>query len=243
MIKGVFQVLVIFIFGAIGGIVWQAILLPYLAQNSAFQDFWFIKEFKEREVVVLPKEEIYIQENVALTEAVEKVEKSIVGIRVKTKKGKIIEGSGLILSSDGLLVTLADLLPQGSAFSFFVNGEIVPFEILKRDGENNLALVRIKKQNLQTCSFADFEKIKRGQRVFLVGVIFLNGKTERMVNSGIVKYFGKDFIRTNIFEKKILKGSGLFDIEGNVLGINTIDSEGKVTAIPISKIKEFANFQ
>jgi len=242
MLKRLFQILAIFILGAIGGMIWQAFFLPYLAQNPRFERFWFIREFKEREVIVFPKEEIYIQENVALTEAVEKVEKVVVGVRTETKKREILEGSGLILTSDGRVVTLADFLPKGSAFSFFVNNEKVPFEILKRDLEKNLALIKLEKQNLPTCRFADLEKIKRGQRVFLVGVIFLDGKPQKMVNEGIIKYFSEDFIRTDIFEKNILKGSPLFDIEGNVLGVNTIDLEGKVTAIPISKIQEFAGF-
>ena len=87
--------------------------------------------------------------------------------------------------------------------------------------------------------------MKLGERVFLVGVIFENQKITslgRVVNEGIVKSFNQDFIKTNIFEKNILKGSPLFDIEGKVLGLNTIDLEGKVIAIPISKIKSFAGF-
>lgn len=230
----------IFILGAIGGMIWQAILLPYLAQNPSFERFWFINEFKERETIIFPKEEIIIQENIALTGAVGKIEKVVVGVTAETKKGIVSEGSALVLTSDGLVVTLADLLPQGSAFSLFLNGEKIPFEVLKSDSDNNLALIKIEKQNLPTCGFASLDKIKMGQRVFLVGVIFLDGAPQKMVNEGIIKYFGKGLIRTNIFEKDILKGSSLFDIEGNVLGINTIDLEGKVITIPISQIQQFA---
>lgn len=228
--------------GAIGGMLWQATLLPYLAQKPAFNRFWFIKEFQERETIIFPTEEIYIQENAALTGAVENVEKMVIGIRAETKAGKIIEGSGLILTSDGYVVTLADLLPEGSVFSFFLNGQTIPFEILKRDTQKNLALVKLEKQGLPTCGFADFGEIKRGQRVFLVGVIFPNDQPKKMVNQGIIKYFDNGFIRTNIFEKNILNGSPLFDIEGNVLGINTIDLEGKITTIPIPYIQQFAGF-
>ena len=156
-----------------------------------------------------------------------------------------MEGSGLILTSDGLLVTLAELVPQGSDFNFFVNEEKVSFQILKRDLEENLALIKTETPNLPTAGFADLEKLKLGERVFLVGVIFENQKITspvRVVNEGIVKSFDQDFIKTNIFEKNTLKGSPLFDIEGKILGLNTIDSEGKVIAIPISKIKSFAGF-
>jgi len=100
----------------------------------------------------------------------------------------------------------------------------------------------LKKVILPTVSFADLEKLKLGERVFLVGTIFEEEKPSKIVNEGIVKSFDKDFIKTNIFEKTTLKGSSLFDIEGKVLGINTIDSEGKVIAIPISKVKLFVGF-
>ena len=63
-----------------------------------------------------------------------------------------------------------------------------------------------------------------------------------MVNEGIVKYFGEDLIHTNIFESRVLEGSALFDIEGNVLGVNTIDRGGKIVAISISKIRKTFGF-
>lgn len=242
MFKRVFQILSVFILGVIGGMMWQAILLPYLAKKPAFERLWFIEDFKDGETIIYPKEEIYIKEETAITEAVEKAEKMVVGIKTETKKGKIIEGSGLILTSDGLVVTLAELLEDGSHSSFFVNDQSVPFTVQKVDTKKNFALVKIEKEGLATDRFADVEKIKRGEKVFLVGIIFLNEKPIKITNQGIIKYFDASFIRTNIFEKDILKGSVLFDVEGKVLGINTIDLEGKVTAIPISEIQQFAGF-
>lgn len=242
MLKKISYILAILALGTIGGMIWQATLLPYLAQHPWFENLWFIKEFQERKTIIFPTEEIYIQENVALTGVVEKVEKMAVGVRAETKKGNIIEGSGLVLTSDGLVITLAELVPEGANLSFFLNGEKVAFEIKKSDAQKNLALIRIEKEGLATSSFADLSEIKRGQRVFLIGVLFFDGKPQRMVNEGIIKYFDNNFIRTNIFEKDILNGSPLFDIEGNALGINTIDLEGKVTTIPISEIQAFAGF-
>ena len=79
--------------------------------------------------------------------------------------------------------------------------------------------------------------------MFLVGAIFGKARLPRkIVNEGIIKFFTEDYIRTNIFEKQVLRGSSLFDIGGNIVGLNTIDSEGKVTAIPITKIKQFIGF-
>jgi S1-C subfamily serine protease len=236
MLKNILKIIAIFILGMVGGIFADQILWPYFVERPLF----FQYRLEQRPVYVTERKEITIQENVALENAIEKVEKTVIGVRTKTKAGKILEGSGLILTADGLVVTLTDLVPQGSTFSFFVDNEKVNFQILKRDLKENLALVKVEKSNLPTVSFADLEKMKLGERVFLVGTVFEEEKPSKIVNEGIVKSFDKDFIKTNIFEKNILKGSPLFDIEGNVLGLNTIDKEGKVIAIPISKIKTFA---
>ena len=238
MLKNIFKIISIFIIGIVGGIFADQILWPYFIERPLFHQY----RLEQSPVYVTERKEVTIQENVAIINAIEKVEKVVVGVRTETKAGKILEGSGLIITSDGLMVTLAELVPQGSNFSFFIDGKKVHFQILKRDLKENLALVKIEEESLPTVSFADLEKMKLGERVFLIGVIFENEKPSKIVNEGIVKSFSKDIIKTNIFEENILKGSPLFDIEGNILGLNTIDKEGKVITTPISKIKEFAGF-
>jgi len=241
MLKNIFKIIGIFILGVVGGIFADQILWPYFIERPLFYQY----RLEQSPVYVTERKEITIQENVALRNAIEKVEKVVIGVRTETKAGKFLEGSGLIVTSDGLIVTLAELVPQGSTFSFFVDNEpptkfLVGGQILKRDLKENLALVKIEKTNLPTLGFADLEKIKLGERVFLVGVVFDKAGLSKIVNEGIVKSFGQDFIKTNIFENYLLAGSSLFNIEGQVLGLNTIDREGKVIAIPISKIKFFA---
>ncbi len=234
MRRTLFKILGVFILGIVGGIFADQILWPYFVERPLFYQY----QLEKNPIYLTERKETIIQENVAIINAIDKVEKVVIGVKTKTKTGKILEGSGLILTSDGLVVTLANLVPQGSTFSFFIDGELTPAQILKRDLKENLALVKIEKTNLPTVGFSNFEKLKLGERVFLVGVIPPpNGGWT--VNEGIVKSFDEDSIETNIFEKNILAGSPLFDIEGNVLGLNMIDSEGKVITTPISKIKSF----
>ncbi len=244
MLKDIFKILGIFILGVTGGIFADQILWPYFIERPLFYQY----RLEKNPIYVTERKEIYIQENVALKNAIEKVEKTVIGVKTKTKTGETLEGSGLILTSDGLVITLADLVPQGSNFNFFIDDESVHFQILKRDLKNNLALMKIETTNLPTVGFANFEKLKLGERVFLVGVIFekptvlTQGKTKNLVNEGIVKSFDLDSIETNIVEKNNLAGSPLFDMEGNVLGLNTVNQEGKIMTIPITKIKVFTGF-
>jgi len=237
MRKTLLKIFGIFILGIFGGIFADQILWPYFIERPLFYQY----RLEKNPIYLTERKEIIIQENVALKNAVEKVKKTVIGVKTKKKDSQILEGSGLILTSDGLVVTLANLIPQGSTFSFFLEGKTAPFQILKRDLKENLALVKIEGTNLPTVSFANFEKLKLGERVFLVGVAQPpNGGW--VVNEGIVKSFDENSIETNIFEKENLSGSPLFDIEGNVLGLNQIDSEGKIISIPVSKIKSFSGF-
>ncbi|MDO8436201.1 MAG: serine protease [bacterium] len=243
--KNIFKILAVFILGIAGGIFGVQILWPYFVERPLF----FQYRLEQNPVYITERKQITIQENTALKDAVEKVEKTVIGVRTRiAENGKILEGSGLIITSDGLIVTLADLVPQGSSFSFFAGGKPVSFQILKRDSESNLALVKIGETGLPTVGFAKPDTMKLGERVFLVGVVFkdlalaTSTKISFAVNEGIVKSFDKNSIETNISEKENLAGSPLFNIEGEVLGLNTISLEGKIVAIPVSKIKNFIGF-
>ena len=238
MLKNISKLAIVFIFGISGGIFASEILWPYFVERPLFYQY----QLSNIPVSVNETKEVIIQENTALEHAVEKIEKSIVGIRTKTQQGKIITGSGLTITNDGLIVTLSELIPRSGDFVFFINGQTPNYQVLKRDEKNNLALVKLEENDLDTVAFADFSQMKLGQRVFLLGMIFAKTDRLKIVNQGIVKFFTPDYIRTNIFEKSTLSGSALFNIKGELLGLNTIDSEGKVTAIPITKIRNFIGY-
>lgn len=229
MRQKILTVIAIFLIGMAGGIFSSQFFLPYLNINQQEPGPVYLTETKQ----------VYIQENVALVNAAEKAGKTVVGVKTQTQSGKILEGSGLIVTSDGLMVTLAELVPFGSKFSFFVDDKTVSFQILKRDLNENLALVKISDSALATSGFASLEKLKIGERVFLVGAVFEKETPSKLVNEGIVKAFDENLIQTNIFESHLLAGSPLFNIEGEILGINTIDSAGRVNTIPVSKIRAF----
>ena len=233
--KSVFKIIIVFVFGMAGGIFANQILLPYFVQQHLFSEYQIV----QTPLSAGRQNKVTITENIALQESVEKVKKTVVGVLTKTKSGKILTGSGLVVTSDGLMITLSELIPRGEEFVFFIDGKTPGYQVLKRDPKNNLALVKLEEGNFQTCGFADFNKLKLGERVFLVGVIFEKTKPIKVVNEGIVKFFNQDYIRTNIFEKYTLAGSPLFNIKGELLGLNLIDSEGKVLSIPIVKIRHF----
>ncbi|MBI2041461.1 MAG: serine protease [Candidatus Nealsonbacteria bacterium] len=171
MSKNILKILAVFIFGTAGGVFADRVLSPYFFP-------------KQNPVYITERKEItnYIQENVALREVAEKAAKTVVAVKSKDKDGAILEGSGLIVTNDGFLVTLAELLPQGSNFAFYAGEKWPNYQVLKRDLKNNLALVKVEGQGLPTAGFADLENMKIGERVFLAGFDFSSTTPKIMVN-------------------------------------------------------------
>ncbi len=240
MLKQLLKILAILFLGLMGGMLWQTILLPYLAEDLRFQNVWFVQDYMQRQVNVYPHQEITILENEALINAVEKSEKSIVSIEVGATRETAVKGSGLVLTVDGLIVTLADIVPKGFAFSLWVNGERYAFDIKKRDIQQNLVLIKIEASGLATSGFADVGGIKKGQRVFLVGSLFFTEQPQSLVNEGIIKYLDDNFIYTNFLSEEAPVSSAIFDIEANVIGLNMLGFNNQVMTIPISRIQSFA---
>lgn len=236
MKKDILKIIFLFFVGIGGGIFADQILWPYFIERPLFYQY----RLEKSPVYVTERKEIYIQENLALTEAIEKVEKTVVGVKSSGPAG-FFEGSGLVLTSDGLILTLNSLLPRGSNFAFLVEEEWPNWQILKRDYQKDLALVKVEKTGLSTTGFADPEELVLGQRIFLIGIVFEKGEPKKVVNQGILRSLTKDFIETNISEKSALAGAPIFNIEGRLVGLSTIKN-GKVLVIPISKIKDFVGF-
>lgn len=240
MAKNLLKILALFIIGIGGGIFADQILWPYFIERPLFQQY----RLEQSPTYVTEKQEttLYVQENTAIRKSVGDVLPAVVGVKTKTTSGETLEGSGLVLTSDGFIVTLASIAPKGSEFAFFVDAKWPAFQVLKRDLSNDLALIKLEKSGLKTRGFADLTKIKLAEPVFLVGFDFSTTTPQNVVNSGIITSFSGDLIQTNIFEQKTMAGSPLFDIEGKLIGLCVIAADGRVSAIPANLIRAFTGF-
>lgn len=243
MRSSILRSLLIFVLGIAGGIFGSQILWPLLVERPLFYQY----NLEQIPMYINERKEIVVQENTALVQGIAQGKKNIIGIRTITSEGKIFWGSGLVLTSDGFIVTLNELLPKGAEISFVFDGEKLPYEVLKRDPESNLALVLLKKSGLSAAGFVNLsDELKLGQRVFFVA--YVERKDEKGFSSdfaaseGIVRRVGEKFIETDIFEENFVRGSPLFTVDGKVIGLNTVDRTGRVIAIPNTIIRQFTGF-
>lgn len=217
----------------------KAVLLILFGVLSGVISSYFVFKNSSVNQIINKEEKVYIQENTALTNAIKNIKSSIVGI----KSGNKINGSGVIVTSDGLIVTLAENVPLGLESNISIDAEDnITYQVLKRDLANNLALIKVEKNNLSTRSFFDLSKIEEGMRVFILSKSFNYSAVKFFfsANEGIVKSFNEEIIKTNIVETGRVEGSPVFDIEGNILGLAYKDANNFINIIPVSKIKFFA---
>lgn len=233
MFKKLLFLILVFVVGGAGGA-----LLPGLVVRW-WPDAPFL--FRDRTVIVNKTEEVLLREEEALEKARRKVLPAVV--TVQTAKGGVVQpaGSGLVVGSDGLVLTRREVVSAGSASLFAEwEGNSIPAEIVRMSDADGLALLRIKLTNLPVVSFAESPASLLGHTVFLMGVKRQGTSTLPFINAGVIKSVDGKLIETSIEEKfELATGTPLVTLDGNIVGINSVNSSGYVFAISSDTIKEF----
>jgi len=94
MAKTIFKFIAIFIIGMVGGIFADQIFWPYFVERPLFYQY----HLEKAPIYVTERKEVFIQENTALREVIEKVKDSTIYFQTQTASGKVLEGNGLILT-------------------------------------------------------------------------------------------------------------------------------------------------
>jgi serine protease Do len=137
-------------------------------------------------------------------------------------------GSGFIIDASGIVVTNNHVIADADEVTVILNdGSRLKAEILGRDTKVDLALLRVKPEKpLTAVSFGDSDRLRLGEWVVAIGNPFSLGGT---VTAGIVSARNRDinsgpydnYIQTDAAINRGNSGGPLFNLEGEVIGINT----------------------
>jgi serine protease Do len=136
-------------------------------------------------------------------------------------------GSGVIVSPDGYILTNNHVVNNASEIQVALNdGRQFTAKVVGSDPKTDVALIRIKADNLPALTLADSDKIEVGDVVLAIGNPFGIGQT---VTKGIVSAkdrttsgdMDEDFIQTDAAINPGNSGGALVDTEGRVVGINS----------------------
>ena len=236
-----FLVFVVFALGVLGGVWSQAFLMPYLASDAWFQQWEFVRNWSERTTVVRQVQEVVVRLDDAPQRVAARAESMVVGVE-SVGAGRVVRGSGFVVFEDGFILTLGSLAPQGYETRVYLADEENFFkaEVIKRDIQQNLAVLKIEARNLATAGFAGSDSPKLGATVVMVAKSLEAGELITIVQAGSIRTKNQDSIRTNMFDKRTLGGAPLFDLEGRIVGLSMFEPDGRLVAIPASVLREFS---
>ena len=199
----------------------------------------------------------------------EKVLPSIVGIRVEYNVNSIFyrqtstataEGSGVIISEDGYILTNNHIVSNSSSYYqvseasrivVYLYNDPTEYEakIVGTDEETDLAVIKIEKTGLTPAELGDSDQVKIGEFAMAIGNPL---GMQNSVSSGIISAVNREItdtdgktytlIQTDAAINSGNSGGALVNSSGQVVGINTLKLmgtgvEGMGFAIPINDTK------
>ncbi|MCB1770088.1 MAG: DegQ family serine endoprotease, partial [Candidatus Competibacteraceae bacterium] len=160
-------------------------------------------------------------------------------------------GSGFILSPDGYVVTNAHVVDDMDSIIVGLSDRTeLPAEVVGKDSRSDIALLKVKADKpLPTVKIGDIGKVKVGQWVLAIGSPF---GFERSATQGIISALGRSlprdnyvpFIQTDAAVNPGNSGGPLFNLDGEVIGVNSqIYSrsggyQGLSFAVPVDVVME-----
>ncbi|MAB11656.1 Do family serine endopeptidase [Hyphomonas sp.] len=137
-------------------------------------------------------------------------------------------GSGFVISADGYVVTNNHVIEGADEIEVnFANGRVLEAELIGRDQDTDLAVLKVKSSTpLPFVSFADSDSAEVGDWVIAIGNPFGFGGS---VSAGIISARNRDlnagrsddFIQTDAAINRGNSGGPLFNLGGEVVGVNT----------------------
>jgi putative serine protease PepD len=186
----------------------------------------------------------------SIANVVSAVDQEVVSITVRGQQ-QADEGSGVVVSSDGLILTnnhvIAAAAGGGSVQVTFTNGKTVSATIVKADPQEDLALVQAQGvSGLKAATFGDSNNLQIGDTVIAIGnelglsnsvsagivsalhrqvTVGGEGGGSQSVTQSSATTYG-DAIQTDASTNQGDSGGALFNMAGQVVGINSAIATG-----------------
>ena len=169
-------------------------------------------------------------------------------------------GSGVIISSDGYIVTNHHVIENANTITVTLRDGTTTYDatLIGSDADNDIALLKIDAEGLSPATFGDSSSIAVGDYVVAIGNPL--GTLGGTVTDGIISALAREvtiedknmtLLQTNAQISPGNSGGGLFNANGELIGIvNAKDSatevEGIAFAIPVNNvidvIKDLQNY-
>jgi serine protease Do len=143
-------------------------------------------------------------------------------------------GSGVVFGADGAILTNNHVIEDALTITVhFRDGRVLPARLIGRDPDTDLAVIKVDATGLVPAKFADSDAARVGEWVVAIGSPFGFSYT---VTAGILSAKGRggfnanaieDFLQTDASINPGNSGGPLCDLDGKVVGINTLIVGGR----------------
>jgi len=159
-------------------------------------------------------------------------------------------GSGIILTSDGYIVTCKHVVDSAETVKVILNDDKeYDAKLIGSDARSDLAVLKIEATGLTPATLGDSDMLTVGEDVIAIGNPL--GELRGTATSGIVSALSREvtvesmsmeLIQTDAAISPGNSGGGLFNASGSLVGIvnakaSSSNSEGLGFAIPVSSVK------
>ena len=158
------------------------------------------------------------------------------------------EGSGFFVRQDGYIITNNHVVEGADKINVKLkDGRQFTGKIVGADDRSDIAVVKIEGTGFPAVEFANSDGVRVGQHVCAIGVPFalefsftigcISGKGR----AGFTNLTYEDYLQTDAFINPGNSGGPLFDVDGRVVGMNTLINavgRGLAFAIPSNMLKD-----
>lgn len=245
--KKVIFILVLMIFGGLGGVIADRYFFPYLSTTKVFSKYAFLKKGSENITVINKTEQITVREETSISKITSQVSSSVVNIiSYQDKDAKSLASklpasaktkntTGIIVTGDGMIMTyvlgkdVADMKYKVMTH----DGNVHDATLLGIDSYSNLAFLKINANNLSAASFADSDSTKSGEKIIAVA-----NSLESYANryaSGLISDLDPSFNLSGMSVSSSEKLEGIYetdiDYKDYFVGGPVVDYSGQVVGM------------
>ena len=183
---------------------------------------------------------------------------SVVGINTYQNGREYAWGTGVIMTSDGYVITNAHVLDDGDAAEVILpDGTVYPAKLVGADSISDIALLKVEAKGLAAAEFVDSALVQVGDEAIAIGNP-LGKEFSGSMSTGIISGVSRDvdynnrtmtLLQTDAALNSGNSGGALFNIYGQVVGITNMKMMGSFTsaiegvgfAIPTVTVKEMVD--